>query len=85
MDIVARRGNDEHQRLLPGISGAFCQNIEQLIVRLIVQLIKTKAVDGKSVFGFCIRRKHLIKTVRWFVNNPLLGLHDLASGSQCRT
>ena len=51
VDIIARRGDDEHQRLLPGITGTFGQDIEQLIIGLCVQFIKTQTVDGKTMLA----------------------------------
>ena len=56
VNIIARGCNDEHQRLFPGITGAFGQSVEQLIVWLCMELIKTQTVDRKPVFARCICR-----------------------------
>lgn len=38
--VIARCGDDEKERLLPGITGAFGQDIVELPVRLGVDFIK---------------------------------------------
>ena len=70
-------GDQEIQRLHPGIAGTFCHNIEQLPVRLGMQLIKDHSVDIKSMFAVCLRGQYLIKTVGRLINDPLLGSQDL--------
>ena len=57
-------GDQEIQRLHACVAGAFCHDVEQLPVRLCVQLIEHHAVDVEAVLGVRLRGQHLIKAVR---------------------
>ena len=49
--VIARRGDDEKERLLPGITGAFGQDIVELPVWLGVDFVKYQPRNIQSVLG----------------------------------
>ena len=61
--VGASRGDEEVERLHPGVAGTFGHDIEQLSVGLGVQLVKDNPVDVESVLAVRFRRKHLIEGV----------------------
>ena len=83
--IVARRGDEEIQRLHTGVAGAFRHNIKELPVGLGVQFIEHHAVGVEAVLVADIGRKHLVDTARWLINEPLLGIQYLDPFGECRT
>ena len=83
--VVAGGGNEEIQRLHTGIAGAFGHNIKQLSVGLGMQLVKHHAVGVETVLVANIRRKHLVDTARWLIDEPFLGIQYLHSFCQCWT
>ena len=82
--IVARRGDQEIQRLHPGVAGALEHDVKEFPVGLGVQLIKDHAVGIKAMLIRHIRRKHLVGTVCGKVGNLFLGLQNLYPFGECR-
>ena len=81
--VGASRGDEEVERLHPGIAGAFGHNIEQLSVGLGVQLIKDHTVDVEAMLAVRLRRQHLVEGVGGLVDDAFLGgqnLHPLGEG-----
>ena len=72
MGVRPRRGDEEIQRLHPGVPGALGHDVKQLPVRLRVQLVKHHAVDVEAMLGIRLRRKHLVEGIGRRVDDPLL-------------
>ena len=62
--IIAGRGDEEIQRLHPGIAGAFGHDIKEFAVRLRVQFIEYHTVSVEAVLIADICGKHLVDTAR---------------------
>ena len=77
-------GDEEVQRLHARVAGAFCHDVEQLPVRLCVQLIEHHAVDVEAVLGIRLRGQHLIKAVGRQIDHALHGGVDLHALCQSR-
>ena len=70
--VVAGRGDQEVKRLHPRVAGALEHDIEQLSVRLRVQLVEDDAVGVEAVLVRHVRRKHLVGGVGGLVHQLLL-------------
>ena len=75
--VVARRGDQEIQRLHPGITRALEHNVKEFPVGLGMQLIEDHAVGVKAVLVCHIRRQHLVGGVGGQIGNLLLGFQYL--------
>ena len=73
--ISASGGDEEIERLHPGVAGTFGHDIEQLSVGLGVQFIEHHTVDVETVLAVRLRRQYLIKGVGGLVDNAFLGGH----------
>ena len=78
-------GNQEVERLHPGIAGALGHDIKELPVGLGMQLVEHHTVDIEAVLGICLRRQHLIEAVGGLIDDSLLGGQDFHSLIERRT
>lgn len=83
--VVACRGDDEEEWLLPGIAGAFGQDIIELAVRLGVDFVKDQARHIESVFGPGFRRQHLVEPGVAIIDDALARRPDFRTAHQGRT
>ena len=83
--VIARRGDQKVQRLHPRVAGALEHDVEELPVRLRVQLVENNAVSVEAVLVRHIRRQNLVGTVGRFVDELLLRLQYLHALGQRRT
>ena len=74
--VVAGRGDQEIQRLHPGIAGALEHDIKEFPVGLGMQLIENDTVGVESVLVCHIRRQHLIGAIGREIGDLLLGFQD---------
>lgn len=70
--VSASRGDEEVERLHPGIARAFGHDIKQLSVGLGVQFVKDHPVDVEAVLAVCLCRQHLVEGVCGLIDDPLL-------------
>ena len=77
--IVPGGGNEEIQRLHPGIAGAFGHDIVQLAVGLGVELVKYHAMGIEAVLVSHISGQHLIDAPGGLVDDALLGVENFDS------
>ena len=82
--IVPGGGNEEIQRLHPGIAGAFGHDIVQLAVGLGVEFVKYHAMGVEAVLVAHISGQHLIDAPGGLVDDALLGVEDLDPFGKCR-
>ena len=82
--VGASGGDDEEQRLLTGIAGAFGQHVIELAVGLGVYLVKHQAGHVQTMLGAGLRRKHLVVAVVAVVDDAFLGGGDLGSAHEGR-
>lgn len=75
--IVARRRDDEEQRLLTGIAGAFRQYIVELAVRLGMDFIEHQPRHVQAVLGAGLGGQHLIEACVAVVDDALARRSDL--------
>ena len=71
--VVPGGRDQEVERLRPRVSRALGHDVEELPVRLGVQLVEDHAVDVEAVLGVGLGGEHLIEAVRRLVDDPLLG------------
>ena len=83
--VVACRGDDEEEWLLPGIAGALGQDIIELAVRLGVDFVKDQARHIESVFGPGFRRQHLVEPGVAIIDDALARRPYLGAAHQGRT
>ena len=83
--VIARCGDDEKERLLPCITGAFGQDIVELPVRLGVDFIKDQAGHIEPVLGSCFCRQHLVEPGVAVIDDSLPGRPYLGTAHQGRT
>ena len=83
--VVACRGDDEKERLFPGIAGAFGQDIIELAVRLGVDFVKDQARHIEAVLGPGFCRQHLVKTGITVIDDALPCRPNFGAAHQGRT
>ena len=82
--VISCCRDQEEQRLCPGVAGALGHDVEQLPVRLCVQLVEDYSGDVQPVFCGYFRRQNLIEAVGRLEQDPVRGLDDLAALHQGR-
>jgi len=75
--VGARGGDEEEQRLRACVAGALGHDVEELPVRLGVQLVEDHPVDVESVLGVGLGAQHLVEAVGRLVHDALGGREDL--------
>ena len=78
-------GNQEVQRLFPGVAGAFGEHVVELSVGLCVQLVEHEAADVQAVLGGNLGGKHLIEPGVAVIHDAFGRCHDLGALEQRRT
>ena len=82
--IVPGGGDEEIQRLHPGIAGAFGHDIVQFAVGLGVEFVKYHAMGIEAVLVAHISGQHLVDAPGGLVDNALLGVENFDSLIQRR-
>ena len=79
VDVGPGRGDQEVERLRPGVAGPLRHDVEELPVGLGVQLVEDDPVDVEAVLGVGLRRQHLVEGICRQVDDPLRRGEYLAS------
>ena len=82
--VVPGGGDEEEQGLHPRVAGSLGHDVEQLPVRLRVQLVEDDAVRVEPVLVRDIRGQHLVEAMRRQVFEPLLRFEDLHALGESR-